>query len=310
MTIESLHISSDLGNKKRSHTEPPTSKGASVCGDEISKNVNPFFSSTLHTGSLIFEKGIKLSPIYRPESGIQPSWLANCERGEIKTFSTDSATRLREFLIMKFVPETHLYACTLTTRKKRSPEEWRKLIHDYRCRLNRAVVPGVWRVELQRRGTPHLHCIFSLSTDQLNWIKQYRTITDGWWELIGCKVPGENFFTDGAERMYSIMIKPANDEYIWTIYTALHHSKHKKNQLGWVGKHWGVWCRNQYQNVPTECTMLGLSQRVLLCRRLRSWSRNRIPGKRLPPLKIVFNRSRTLIMPPGVSEQIIRGLKG
>jgi hypothetical protein len=83
-------------------------------------------------------------------------------RSAISTFSRNSALRLRRLLAQVICPAGWMcFGMTLTVPGPNiTPEEWRKVWKDYCRRLRRmGCVALIWRIELQTRGQPHIHCI-------------------------------------------------------------------------------------------------------------------------------------------------------
>jgi hypothetical protein len=157
------------------------------------------------------------------------------ERGDITTFSHKAARRLREWFMTQYVPRMSLFAVTLTTHAIFSPSDWRAISKRFRQSLVRVGFAGVWRVELQKRKTPHLHVAFWLpASDSVNDIR-----------TLWLRATGEH--NDAQAFEYAVYSKPiSQDEAGWAVYMGLHDGKHKTEQLGWLGKQWGIWNRGKY----------------------------------------------------------------
>ena len=78
-------------------------------------------------------------------------------RGDIVGFSNEAAARLKRAFMELHVPGSALVAFTLTTHRILSPEEWRAARKRFRIAVKKRGWAGIWRVELQRRKTPHEH---------------------------------------------------------------------------------------------------------------------------------------------------------
>lgn len=199
-------------------------------------------------------------------------------RGEIKGLSPAAAARCREFVVTHDIPEAFLVSATGTTAVGRSPEEWRQVMRKYKQRLGRAGVSAVWRVELQKRGAPHVHLLLWIPKDLPKW---RRVIQEGWLECIGAT------FQDDGEV---VGLKPGEFDHAfqyeegvgagWVAYLASHSSKHKKEQLGWLGKQWGVWGQDRFQRAePLDTEGLDGVQLAKLKRGLRRWQEAKIRSK-------------------------------
>jgi len=108
----------------------------------------------------IYPSGVEFSVPHDGFSALPPGR----GNGKITTLSCDAARRLRRALLTLHVPGSSPFAVTLTTHKVVPPEEWRSIMKRFRQSLIRARFPGIWRVELQRRATPHLHVVFWLTS--------------------------------------------------------------------------------------------------------------------------------------------------
>lgn len=178
------------------------------------------FRAKIYPSGVILEKslGLTLPP---PESQ---------ERGKITEFSDKAARRLRECFLTLKVDGYRLWSFTLTTHAIFTPKEWRGICMRFRQAVRRSKWAGLWRVELQKRKTPHLHVAFWLpvgvDVDQVAslWLKATREHTDA--EAVKHAVRGREI---------------EQNESGWAVYMALHDGKHKAAQLGWEGKQWGIW---------------------------------------------------------------------
>jgi hypothetical protein len=186
------------------------------------------------------------------------------KRGKIEGFSAHSASRLREFLTTQHVPGREPWAVTLTMRRLVDPETWRRLWKRFRHRANRLDTAAVYRVELQRRRAPHIHVVawfttwkheqdrqlrLELSDRQLRQSELWRS---GWLDCITVPQRDGRIVYDRAEYRYASAIRKVQDNG-WAVYQALHSGKGKKEQLGWIGKQWGVIGRHLFvRRKPVE----------------------------------------------------------
>lgn len=146
-------------------------------------------------------------------------------RGKITGFSVASVRRLRHFLFHWSGPGDPL-SCTCTLRAVRDAEQWRSAVDAFGKRICRAGGCYVWRVELQRRGTPHLHLVA--------WGCQADTLRSAWLGVWGLE-------RDPDHIRHAVHVdRIAGDPSRWFAYLCAHTSKHKAGQLGWSGRQWGV----------------------------------------------------------------------
>jgi hypothetical protein len=242
----------------------------------------------------------------RWNEGNQPDHLVDVERGKIDGFSSKSARRLRQHMLTQWGgKDSHPFAVTLTTRQIHTPERWESALKRFRTTLARKHPDwaACWRVELQKRKTPHLHCVFWFpEVKHVTWVQYH--LTELWLKAIG-----ED--EDQHSWTHAVSVKDLTGATGWVIYCTLHDSKHKKDQLGWKGRQWGIWNKKAWEARPalTE-TRFTPEQRVTLCRRLRKHSRNRIPGKRSKPLRFYSTRNiSAFCMDASILRQILRGIE-
>jgi hypothetical protein len=123
---------------------------------------------------------------------------------------------------------------SLTMPGEHDKELWFRMLKKLRMAALRAGVSYVYRVELQKRGVPHLHIVA--------WIpegtKHHRLFSERWIEML----PPERQAMKGVARHCAVYeYFPQGDAGIeWFGYLVAHTSKSKKEQLGWKGKQWGV----------------------------------------------------------------------
>lgn len=202
-----------------------------------------------HTGTLrVFPHGFSLKPLPRqmgvcPVTGLPvfggvrlpPS--KGGKRGKIEGFSSKAAARLRHFLLTEGA-EGLLWDLTLTIPGDISPDEWYKLQRRLFKRWERAGFAIVWRVELQKRKVPHLHCIAWTPSGMPAEARNKLIYQAWWWSL-----PEEKRWADGAWAHCCHVKGPYTDieqSPKWLAYIAAHAGKRKKEQLGWKGKQWGI----------------------------------------------------------------------
>lgn len=192
---------------------------------------DPYFRVKIYPAGLKVERTGKYSPNPPEDSG----------RGDILAFSHAAARRLREWFMTKHVPNWNLFAVTLTTHHIFSPNEWRSACKRFRQSLIRENFAGVWRVELQRRQAPHLHVAF--------WLPPSATVEAV--SALWLRATGEE--GDPSAIAHAVMSKKIEaDESGWAVYMGLHGGKHKREQLGWLGKQWGIWNRERFTDRTPE----------------------------------------------------------
>lgn len=158
-----------------------------------------------------------------PESGSSRPGKGK-KRGSVDGFSAASARRLRQFLATH-VGEGITFALSLTFPFDLSPEEFRRRFHRF---CVRCPYPFVWRVELTKRKRPHVH-IVGWSSNGVWGVCEIQNI---WWDIAEAYI-----YRGGEEHSCVVELLRGAD---WFKYLACHSSKHKQEQLGWLGRQWGV----------------------------------------------------------------------
>lgn len=198
------------------------------------------------------------------------------QRGVVATFSAASARRLRETLLRLTIPGARRYALTATVPwRARSadgryytqqdldadrsvvasfdyaPDEFRATFHRFRMAFERRCPASaiIWRVELQKRGAPHWHGLLYLAVDDWRSLTSDApddAVTRDYflsWEL--CQMWARCIDNLHGARMkpepgHGWMLDLLNDNAAFAKYIADHSSKHKRDQLGWRGRQWGI----------------------------------------------------------------------
>jgi len=178
----------------------------------------------------------------------------NGRRKKIEGFSRNSARRLRLQLLTQFVGGKEMFSFTFTTPEIFTPDEWRVMLNKWNGVCNYYKWPGVWRVELQTRGTPHLHCVM--------WLEHFQAadVKEKWVNLVG------GFRFPDVACVYT-----AGLDCKWIMYITGHISKKKKSQLGWRGRQWGVWCREMFSCCELTNVVLSEKQYYQFKRAMRGW---------------------------------------
>ena len=178
--------------------------------------------------------GIVIKKEFLDRQGIKPRNLK--ARGKITTFSTHSAQRMREKVVT--LPDEKLYSVTMTISANyyRGAEDLRKFWKKFDAYLRYSINKGelskkcyfVWRIELQKNRTPHWHCIFKVEKED-----DLLVIRRNFCKLI------QNHFNYQPCPEIAVDIQQVTSEGIMS-YVSAHASKHKREQLGWKGRQWGV----------------------------------------------------------------------
>lgn len=186
------------------------------------------------------------------------------KRGCVEGLSAKSIKRLRDYLLEYTVLGATRVAVTYTLPSNVTTDVWYAIIKRWRQRLIRSGVALVWRIELQRRGVPHLHCIaYITSSSQLSdlWLS---------WFLAGESVDDDGLpmiYHDGW-LLYGVAMRYVTSS-TWYAYLAAHTAKRKIDQLGWMGRHWGVVNRQRFEHVGGQPYILSDFVLVRLARVIR-----------------------------------------
>lgn len=145
--------------------------------------------------------------------------------------SSAARRRLCRWLIGWHVPGRDIWGVTLTLRHHISADVWRVNFKRFCARSVELGHAWVWRVELQRRGVPHLHLIAWGSEDDMAAL-----------QALWLRVWGLDFDSD-AQR-YGTNCRAINAG--WFSYVIFHQIKGGAYRRDggiapeWHGRHWGV----------------------------------------------------------------------
>jgi hypothetical protein len=179
-------------------------------------------------------------------------------RGTITTFTAKAARRLKRAFMELEVPGATLWSFSLTTHGVLSPEEWRAAMKRFRCAMVKRGWAGIWRVELQRRKAPHAHVAL--------WLPLKADFNDV--RLLWLRCTRE--LDDEMARQHAVQGRPIPDrDSGWGVYMGCHSGKKKEEQLGWVGKQWGVWNASIFAARRPETATLSRPETVSFCRVIR-----------------------------------------
>lgn len=149
-----------------------------------------------------------------------------------------------------------------------TPAAWRQALDTFFHRCTRAGAAVVYRVELQRRKAPHLHGVLYCPRGK------GKRQGPGWFKEDWLECCDED--DDMASWLHSGVFKEQVDEG-WSLYVSMHHGKHKADQLGWVGKQWGIVNRKLFVRRESKSYQVTPQQRARLARALRRYTK---PPKR------------------------------
>lgn len=244
--------------------------------------------------------------------GLPPG--AGGRRGKIKGWSPSSRRRFRDYMITH-EPDAEIYAVTLTVPGDIvTPEQWKVLFVAYTTTLTRSGVGAIWRLELQKRGQPHLHMI-ATAPEGLKIIGEEKEdriacvslwFHRQWFEHLDKYLPPcegrikTGFDTNtgrdssdlavspvprsalmGADR-HAVCFEPDEGDILWWRYLCDHTSKSKQEQIcGWEGfRHWGKTTKRRFLEIEPEKWKVSRAVFVKVYRWLRQASRRRIRDPR------------------------------
>lgn len=217
----------------------------------------------------VYEQGIRC---HAPSKGGKNDHSGKHKRGDISGWSKSSRRRMRALLMEKRLPEEfHVFAVTLTIPGyPLSPGLAHKLFEKFRIFCRDKKWATIWRVELQKRGQLHWHCI--LGTYPEYSAKMTAIFIEKCWHhcLRSMGILSFNFVgpfsdptpTKSIQGSYNLMDLKGADRYSarvdympdqdkgWIRYLIDHTTKHKQEQIPEnIGRHWGVICRKLFVNV-------------------------------------------------------------
>lgn len=208
----------------------------------------------------IYDNGIKFSFInknsYLCKYAKDNKNICDKTRSKILTFSKSSRRRMRDFMLRYSVPDMVRCGVTLTlpwkTQNYELPlknfevdylSEFEKVVHRFRVYwLRRFPACGcVYRVELQKRKVPHLHLISYHSLSDITHLRDdyFRLWLLSVRNLYGGKLL---FFSQ-----YGVHLDTQLSSVRALQYLSDHSSKSKQAQLGYKGKQWGIWGRDNFK---------------------------------------------------------------
>jgi len=240
--------------------------------------------------------------IEKPDSAGNPSGKGGSIRGEITEFSTAASRRMRLWLLLKEVPGAKIMESTFTIPGELSREEWDKAWHLFCQKVRRSGAAMVWRVELQKRKQPHVHCIAYLppNCDQIAVEEMFR-LPMVWFSCLPdrcIKVPGAWLHAVRGSQLKTM------NALEWLRYCAAHSSKHKVEQLGWLGKQWGVVNRGLFSDRPAKVEKLQYGPAMKLKRWVSAWVQSKIKESNKFRFRGIGIRGWSRIMDPVLYDRL------
>jgi len=174
--------------------------------------------------------------------------LLSCKRGKVLTFSVGSRMRLlRKFARLEVVEgdgyRSKVSFLTLTARRHLHPRVIKRFAQRLFKRISRKYprLSIVWRLEFQRRGAPHLHCVLFNAP----WVDRAWVVA-AWGELIGQVNPVVDIRRVKSSRQLvsyvSKYVAKIGDSSLLDIGTknAAEYGRWDGMEAG-AGRVWGVW---------------------------------------------------------------------
>lgn len=175
-------------------------------------------------------------------------WLGRGRRGSVQTFSVGSRMRLlRKFARLRVIEgdgyRSKVTFITLTAREHLHPRVIKKFAQSLFKRVSRKYpsLSVVWRLEFQKRGAPHLHCVCFNAP----WIDRMWLVA-AWGELVGQVNPVVDIRRVKSSRQLisyvSKYVAKVGDSSLLDIGTknAGPYGRWEGMDSG-VGRIWGVW---------------------------------------------------------------------
>lgn len=201
-----------------------------------------------------------------------PEHLKSCKRGKVRGLSAGSVRRLRETLFTKRVDDSYCLGSTFTVPWKTqscTQEVLDRFGATFKRFRNRFVTdfPSssfIYRVELQKRGAPHLHCVMYIAKDDCEKDLAGRAaampdmarralakadIRDMWVNSLDGAITWGQYHN---ARRHSVDFDDLSGADCGALFRYLcdHASKKKQAQLGYPGRQWGVIGRDNLVSDP------------------------------------------------------------
>ena len=177
------------------------------------------------------------------------------ERGEITSFTVAARRRLRRCLLSETVPDSFRCHATFTVPWKGDNfaplmDEFRECWNRFGVLFRRAYPNSsmIYRVELQKRGAPHIHALTYLKDGDGDGLDAPRAADSvavaallqvDLFHMWSRSVPDLHHGSIEGFVERGVKVEPIPDSGALYRYVCDHTSKHKQAQLGYKGKQWG-----------------------------------------------------------------------
>jgi hypothetical protein len=192
------------------------------------------------------------------------------DRSEIETFSRESRYRLLRCL--HTLTFHHMTFITLTYPREFPTDSriYKAHLKEYRRRFEERYgkIPGVWRLEFQKRGAPHYHILY-LDAPFIP-VREWSAL---WADVTHSK--SENHRKNGVDLK---LIVPGSESKLIAFYVAKYVGKvdetTAKNQQRKPGRWWGKWNVEEVQPIEVEIDLneaIALVDEILSDRQSHGW---------------------------------------
>ena len=329
-----LSFLSFVANSGRAIARPPWSIGSYYNKIRHMKTEQQWILDTYRVKDL-WENDLYLYPTgvlsrRRPTRLLGPGKVS--KRGSIRSFSRHSVLRLRKTLLSTTL-DNPFFTClgiTLTLPWRvsvDSAEVYQKVVEDYKIAFNRWGVSFrrrfgasacVFRHELQRRKVPHCHMVCYLSDFDFPVVLKGRSASIGDFRSVVFSMwlnALNGFSYDvklSAFHKCGVKVQSLDGNLAMFRYLCDHASKHKRSQLGYQGKQWGIINKSLLVPIkPVSYSFDSLSDKVVFYRHLGRCCRFFVPkscvfGRKLSS---AFGRRSVVFIDRSTSDVIVKALK-
>lgn len=165
-------------------------------------------------------------------------------KGDIDSFSKASCARLRRSLcVLRPSYDVRLCGLCLTIPGEIvQPSYLRMMWHSFRVRASQKfpALPWVWRIELQKRKQAHFHLVVY----GRSFVDSFG-LRELWEDVINRMIYTKGICTPdqyAAFLQHGVKVEDLSSCNSSGVigYLCDHTTKHKQDQLGWIGRQWGV----------------------------------------------------------------------
>lgn len=210
--------------------------------------------------------------IHRQGLHFVPKSEGRTKRGEITSFTAAARRRLRHALLTLSVPDSIRLGITLTVPWIVDDfgslmDEWRDCVNRFCVSFRRAYPHSglIYRVELQRRGAPHLHALMYISFSDIAAMPgdadlSAPSVVAAMLQKINIDclvmwvraVPNMHHGNMGHFARRGVRVESLVSDIVMYRYICDHTSKAKQAQLGYKGKQWGIVGRANFRPSPVS----------------------------------------------------------